>query len=180
MKLKFLIPLILFVCLAVFLGLGLKLDPRKLPSTMIGNPAPAFNLNLLQTTDTSVFENGQFKPSDLIGQKWLLNIWASWCVACRVEHPLLIELANKTDIIMVGLNYKDKTADAKKWLAEHGNPYTFIPEDAQGDAGIEWGVYGVPETFVIDQSGIVIYKYTGPINADIINSEILPLFEVNQ
>ena len=180
MKLKFLAPLILFISLAVFLGLGLKLDPRKLPSTMIGKQAPAFELNLLNASGTKVVESGKFKPSDLIGQQWILNIWASWCVACRVEHPLLNELANKTDITLVGLNYKDKTADAEKWLAEHGNPYAYIPKDIEGDTGIEWGVYGVPETYVIDQSGKVIYKNTGPLNSQIINSELLPLFGINQ
>lgn len=170
-------PLIAFITLALFLGIGLSLNPRDLPSTMIGKVAPAFDLPLLKTQGTKTVSKTQFQPSDLIGQQWILNVWASWCVACRVEHPLLNELARKTDITLVGLNYKDKTNEAKQWLAERGNPYAYIPQDNLGDAGIDWGVYGVPETFVIDSNGKVIYKHTGPVNAAIVNNEILPLFQ---
>lgn len=170
MKFKFLIPLIAFIGLAVFLGIGLTLNPRELPSTFINKPAPAFRLALL-TEPTA-----QFAPSDLSGQRWILNVWASWCVACRVEHPLLNQLASSTTIPLVGLNYKDKAIEAKQWLDQRGNPYSKIPMDVSGDAGIDWGVYGVPETFVIDEQGHIIYKHTGPISAQIVEQEILPLF----
>ncbi len=180
MKLKFLVPLLVFLGLAIFLGIGLKLDPRKLPSTMINKPAPAFSLTLLNVPGTKTFASAEFRPADLLGQRWLLNVWASWCVACRVEHPLLNQLANQTTITLVGLNYKDDTQNAEQWLAERGNPYAYIPLDISGDAGIDWGVYGVPETFVIDEQGMVVYKHTGPLDPNIINTEILPLLMAAQ
>jgi cytochrome c biogenesis protein CcmG/thiol:disulfide interchange protein DsbE len=171
MKAKHLIPLILFLAMSLLLGIGLTLDPKDLPSTMINKPAPAFSLNLLQQPEKT------FSPADYHGQRWILNVWASWCVACRYEHPLLNEIANKTDIPLVGLNYKDEPDAARKWLQERGNPYDKSPMDIAGNAGIDWGVYGVPETFVIDEAGLVIYKHTGPITADVVNNEILPLFK---
>lgn len=172
-SLKFLLPLIIFISIAIFLGIGLTLDPRALPSTLIGKPAPSFALEQLYVSDSLI------SPQDLKGQRWLLNVWASWCVGCRVEHPLLNEIAEKTDIAMLGLNYKDDPSDAKHWLEQRGNPYTFIAKDLAGNAGIDWGVYGVPETFVIDEQGIVIYKHTGPITVTSLNQEILPLFDTN-
>lgn len=170
---KSLIPLILFLAMAVLLGVGLTLNPRELPSTMLNKTAPPFTLKLLHEPESS------FSPSDFKGQRWLLNVWASWCVACRYEHPLLNQLANKTTIPLVGLNYKDEPSAAREWLSERGNPYTKSPMDIEGNAGIDWGVYGVPETFVIDENGLVIYKHTGPITADIVSNEILPLFTGN-
>ncbi len=170
MKFKFLLPLLAFIALAIMLGIGLTLNPRELPSTFINKSAPAFRLALLNEP------TAQFAPRDLLGQRWILNVWASWCVACRVEHPLLNQMANSTNIPLVGLNYKDKSSDAKKWLDQRGNPYIKIPMDSSGDAGIDWGVYGVPETFVIDEQGLIIYKHTGPISAQIVEQEILPLF----
>lgn len=169
LKLKFLIPLLAFFAVAIFLGIGLTLDPRDLPSTKINKVAPPFNLELLSDATQ------QFSPTDLQGQRWMLNVWASWCVGCRVEHPILNEIANKTDIVIVGLNYKDEPAAAKQWLTDRGNPYDAIPMDIQGDAGIDWGVYGVPETFIIDENGVVIHKHTGPLNAAAVE-QILPLF----
>ncbi len=170
LNLRFLIPLVLFLIIAVFLGIGLGLNPKYLPSTMIGKPAPPFTLALLSDSEQ------QFSPSDMNGQRWLLNVWASWCVSCRYEHPLFNELAQKTDIVLIGLNYKDQENAAKQWLQQRGNPYTKTVVDLSGDAGIDGGVYGVPETFVIDENGLVIYKHAGPITADILHSEILPLF----
>lgn len=167
---KFLIPLFLFLAISVLLGVGLTLNPRELPSTMINKPAPPFSLKLLYAPEES------FSPSDYMGQRWILNVWASWCVACRYEHPLLNDIANRTTIPLVGLNYKDEPSAARKWLLDRGNPYRKSPMDIAGDAGIDWGVYGVPETFVIDEQGLVIYKHTGPITAEIVNQEILPLF----
>lgn len=170
MKLKYIAPLIAFVFLCVLLGVGLTLNPKDIPSTRIDKPAPAFTLPELYAPAN------QFAPQQLIGQRWILNVWASWCVSCRTEHPLFNQIANTTDITLVGLNYKDKGDEAVEWLAARGNPYDFIPTDIQGDVGIDWGVYGVPETFVIDEQGIVIYKHTGPITAKAVQNEILPLF----
>jgi cytochrome c biogenesis protein CcmG/thiol:disulfide interchange protein DsbE len=170
MKIKFLAPLIAFILLCVLLGIGLTLNPQHIPSTRIDKPAPAFALPELYTPAT------QFAPEQLLGQKWILNVWASWCVSCRAEHPLFNQIATKTDITLVGLNYKDKSDEAVQWLAERGNPYDFIPTDLKGDVGIDWGVYGVPETFVIDEQGIVIYKHTGPVDIQAVEQEILPLF----
>ena len=169
-KLKYLAPLIVFLTLAVFLGVGLTLNPTLLPSTLIGKPAPSFEVKRLHQEDTA------FSPDQLLGQKWLLNIWASWCVGCRVEHPLLNMLAQRTNITMVGLNYKDNSDAAKQWLLERGDPYSIIPVDQAGDVGIDYGVYGVPETFVIDEQGIVVFKHTGPLTAQVVEQDILPHF----
>lgn len=160
--------------MTIFLGIGLGLNPRHLPSTMIDKPAPEFTLALLNAPEQ------QFSPSDMHGQRWLLNVWASWCVSCRYEHPLFNELAQRTNIVIIGLNYKDEANAAKEWLQQRGDPYTKTVKDLSGDAGIDWGVYGVPETFVIDERGYVIYKHAGPITANILNSEILPLFPGTQ
>lgn len=170
MKLKFIIPLIAFIAMAILLGRGLTLNPRDLPSALINKSAPSFSLALLSDPASS------FSPSDYKDQRWILNVWASWCVACRTEHPLLNQLSRNTQIPLVGLNYKDKAVDAQQWLEQRGNPYNTIPMDISGDAGIDWGVYGVPETFVIDEQGLIIYKHTGPITAQIVEQEILPLF----
>lgn len=172
MKLKFLIPLISFIAMALLLGIGLTLNPRDLPSALIDKPAPPFDLALLSTPGE------QFKPADYKGQRWILNVWASWCVSCRYEHPLFNQIAAKTDIPLVGLNYKDKPEEAQKWLDQRGNPYNKIPLDIAGDAGIDWGVYGVPETFVIDQRGHIIFKHTGPITAQVVAEKIMPLFDL--
>ncbi len=168
--LKHLTPLIVFVVIAIFLGIGLTLNPKLLPSAKLNQTAPEFRLNDLLEADSS------FSPSQLRGQKWILNVWASWCVACRTEHPFFNEIAAKTNIVLVGLNYKDQSDQAKSWLQQRGNPYSYIPADVIGDVGIDWGVYGVPETFVIDEQGIIVYKHTGPVNAEVINNKILPLF----
>ncbi|MFT5137029.1 MAG: cytochrome c biogenesis protein CcmG/thiol:disulfide interchange protein DsbE [Arenicella sp.] len=169
-NLAYIVPLIAFITVAVFLGVGLTLNPRDLPSTRINKPAPTFDLELLRERGSN------FSPEDFLGRRWILNTWASWCVGCRVEHPLLMQLARQTDIPMVGLNYKDDPDKAQLWLSERGDPYIKIPMDIAGNAGIDWGVYGVPETFVIDENGIVIYKHTGPITAQAVQQKILPLF----
>lgn len=170
-KIKFLIPFLTFLTIAIFLGIGLALDPRDLPSTMINKVAPPFNLNLLSNPSQ------EFSPADLQGSRWMLNVWASWCVACRVEHPILNSIAQQTDIIIVGLNYKDDPNEARQWLQDRGDPYDMKPMDIAGNAGIDWGVYGVPETFVIDENGMVIYKHTGPLDASAVE-KILPLFNI--
>ena len=169
MKLKYLIPLLSFLGLALLLGIGLTLDPKAIPSTMIGKPAPEFSLPLLSDNEA------QFKPADMKGKRWILNVWASWCVSCRYEHPLLNELAASGAVPIVGLNYKDGEAEAVQWLAERGNPYVATPADINGSAGIEWGVIAVPETFIIDESGTVIYKFSGPITREVVSKEMWPL-----
>jgi cytochrome c biogenesis protein CcmG/thiol:disulfide interchange protein DsbE len=120
-------------------------------------------------------EQKSFSPADMRGQVWLFNVWASWCVSCREEHPLLVELARAGTVPVIGLNYKDQTPDALQWLAQHGNPYLLSAVDANGNIGIDYGVYGVPETFVIDKQGVIRYKQIGPITPQALQEKILPL-----
>ncbi len=165
---RYLVPLGVFLLLAAFLAVGLKLDPREVPSPFIGKPAPALDLPTLNGAERITGES-------LRGRVWVLNVWASWCVACRAEHELLNAFAAQSPITLVGLNYKDATADARQWLANLGNPYTVVAVDANGDTGIEWGVYGVPETFVMDKQGIVRYKHIGPVDQGAMDNTIVPL-----
>ena len=168
-SLRFLAPLLIFVVVAVFLALGLKLDPREVPSPLIDKSAPEFELpRLLQM-------EGVVGTAEMRGEVWLLNVWASWCSACRVEHPLLNDLAGRQIVRIVGLNYKDAPADARSWLREFGNPYDIIAVDREGEVGIDWGVYGVPETFVIDREGVIRYKHIGPVDTKVLSETILPL-----
>ena len=169
MNKKFLVPLVVFLGLVLLLGYGLTRDPKILPSTLINQTVPSFSLINVADKDTI------FSPKQLLGQRWVLNVWASWCVSCRVEHPLLNGLAAKNIAPIVGLNYKDDLKKAQQWLRQRGDPYIATPADLSGRVGIEWGVVAVPETFVIDEQGMVIYKHTGPINADILDQEIIPL-----
>lgn len=165
-----LIPLGVFLVMVVFLGIGLSLDPREIPSPLIGKPAPSFDLPTLEAPDR------HFGPHLLKGRPYLLNVWASWCEACRAEHPVLIDLARRGEVNLMGLNYKDTPEKARAWLEAHGgNPYQTVAVDAQGKVGIDWGVYGVPETFVIDANGIIQYKHTGPLNREVLEEKILPL-----
>jgi cytochrome c biogenesis protein CcmG, thiol:disulfide interchange protein DsbE len=166
---RYLLPLVLFVALAALFFVGLKLNPREVPSPFIGKPAPAFSLPQLHTPDKS------FSPAELRGQVWVLNVFASWCTPCLAEHPLITALAQEPGLVVVGLNYKDKPEDAKAWLARHGDPYRSIAADARGTVGIDWGVYGVPETFVIDRSGIVRHKVIGPVTPQEMRETLLPL-----
>lgn len=166
---KFLIPLAIFVVLAIFLGRGLSLDPREVPSPLIDKPAPTFSLARLD-------QPGQMIGTEqLRGQVWILNVWASWCVACRDEHPVLVEFSKSGVAPIYGLNYKDKREPALNWLQQLGNPYTASIFDENGRVGIDFGVYGVPETFVIDKQGVIRYKKTGPVTPETIQSTILPL-----
>lgn len=166
---RFLIPLGLFLGLLVFLAVGLRLNPREIPSPFIGKPAPAFSLTQLHAEDKTI------APADMAGQVWVLNVWASWCVSCRVEHPVLMEFARSGQVPIVGLNYKDGRDEGRRWLSEHGNPYTVSAFDADGRVGIDFGVYGVPETFVIDKKGVIRMKFTGPLTREAIGSKLLPL-----
>jgi len=166
---KFLIPLAIFVVLAIFLGRGLSLDPREVPSPLIDKPAPTFSLARLDQPGQMI------GTEELRGQVWILNVWASWCVACRDEHPVLVEFAKSGVAPIYGLNYKDKREPAMNWLQQLGNPYTASIFDESGRVGIDFGVYGVPETFVIDKAGVIRYKKTGPVTPETIQSTILPL-----
>ena len=163
------LPIIVFAVLAAFLAIGLKLDPREVPSPLVNKAAPAFKLPLLAQPATTL------TPQDLRGKVWLLNVWASWCVSCRVEHPLLVELAKTGTVPIYGLNYKDKRDDAMAWLRERGDPYLQSISDADGRVGIDYGVYGVPETFVIDRAGVIRYKQIGPLTPESLRDTILPL-----
>ena len=166
---RYLLPLLVFVLLAGFLAIGLKRDPREVPSPLINKPAPAFSLPQLDAPERQV------AAKDLLGQVWLLNVWASWCVACRQEHPLLVDLSRAGQVKLYGLNYKDKRDDALGWLQKFGNPYLKSMSDTEGLVGIDYGVYGVPETFVIDKQGVIRYKQIGPVTPEAIRDTLLPL-----
>jgi len=166
---RFLLPLVAFIVLVIFLGIGLNLKPREVPSPLIDKPAPAFRVpQLYEETKT-------IAPEDMRGKVWLFNVWASWCVTCREEHPLLVELARQNIVPIYGLNYKDKREAAFAWLAERGNPYVVTAFDREGNVGIDYGVYGVPETFVIDKLGVIRYKQIGPVTAEALRDKIIPL-----
>ena len=167
--LKYIIPLLLFIIMAVFLALGLNLKPSEIPSPLLNKPAPAFSAPKLQAPEEKL------TPADLKGQVWLFNVWASWCVSCRAEHPVLNQLAQQHAVVIVGLNYKDEPNDAKNWLNTLGNPYNVSIMDQDGRIGIDYGVYGVPETFVIDKKGLIRYKHTGPVTAEDVQQTFLPL-----
>ena len=184
---KFLIPLALFFGVVAFLAVGLKRDPREIPSPLVGKPAPAFSLPTL-TGDQP------FSPADYKGQVWLFNVWATWCVACREEHPLLVEFSKTQSVPIIGLSYKEVQAadqtngplsdDAKlslarerslRFLQRQGDPYKLSVMDLDGSVGIDYGVYGVPETYVIDREGIIRYKQVGPVTPEILETKLLPL-----
>ena len=168
---RYLIPLGIFLVLAVFLGVGLKLNPREVPSPLVGKPAPAFSLPTL--ADPAV----QLAATQMKGQVWVLNVWASWCVPCLAEHPYVTQLARTPGVKVVGLNYKDKPADAQAWLQKHGDPYSSIVADRDGRVGIDYGVYGVPETFIIDRAGVIRHKQIGPITPEVLRDKLLPLLK---
>ena len=169
MTMRRFLPLGVFLVLLAFLALGLTLKPRELPSTLLGRPAPAFVLPTLGAPARSL------SPQDLRGQVWVLNVWASWCAACRDEHGALVEMARLKLVPIYGLNYKDQRADALGWLERFGDPYVASLSDTDGRVGIDYGVYGVPETFVIDKAGVVRRKFTGPVTAQTVRDEIVPL-----
>jgi cytochrome c biogenesis protein CcmG, thiol:disulfide interchange protein DsbE len=170
MKWKFALPLLGFFVLAGFLFKGLSLNPREIPSALLDKPIPAFSLPQLGEPSKTL------TPTNWLGKVWILNVWASWCVSCKDEHPLFVELAKKGELkAFVGLNYKDAQPAAQKWLKELGNPYSLSIVDADGRVGIDLGVYGVPETFVIDKKGVVRYKHVGPVNEQAWREKIKPL-----
>ena len=169
--LRYLIPLVIFIVLAVFLAIGLTRDPHELKSVLINKPAPAFRLPQLKEADKMI------SNEDMRGKVWLLNVWASWCVACRDEHPYLIEYAKSGVVPIYGLNYKDRREDALATLDELGDPYTVSAVDFDGRVGIDFGVYGAPETYVIDQGGTIRFKYVGPMMPDVWKEKILPVVQ---
>ena len=166
---RFLWPLAIFLVVVGFLYAGLGLNPREVPSPLIGKPAPAFELPILHQPDK------RFMPADMKGKVWLLNVWASWCATCREEHPLLVEISRKKLLPILGLNYKDKDPEAKEWLKRFGDPYELSVVDAQGRIGIDYGVYGVPETYLIDAEGVIRYKKIGALTPADVEQKLLPL-----
>jgi cytochrome c biogenesis protein CcmG, thiol:disulfide interchange protein DsbE len=166
---RFILPFVIFIILATFLFVGLNLNPREVPSPLVGKPAPEFSLPQLHNP------NKQFSPQEMKGKVWLFNVWASWCVSCEAEHPLLIELARQKIVPIVGLDYKDKRQAALVWLEGRGDPYVLTVSDVEGRTGIDYGVYGVPETYVIDKQGLIQYKQIGPVTAENLREKILPL-----
>lgn len=166
---RFVIPLGIFVVLIVFLAIGLGRDPHEVPSPLINKPAPAFQLAQLHEPTRT------FSAQEMRGKVWLLNVWASWCVSCREEHPLLLELARSGAVPIYGLNYKDKREDALPWLNELGNPYLLSAADTEGRVGIDYGVYGAPETYLIDRDGVIRFKQIGPLTPAVLQGKVLPL-----
>jgi cytochrome c biogenesis protein CcmG/thiol:disulfide interchange protein DsbE len=185
---RFLWPLVGFAALVVLLAVGLNLNPRDVPSPLVGKSAPNFSLPVLGA-------DRKFGPDDMKGKVWLLNVWASWCVSCRQEHPILVDLGRKKIVPVIGLNYKEVRGDgetdmaktdaateerlarkrAESWLLKHGDPYALSILDLDGRVGIDYGVYGVPETYIIDKAGVIRMKHTGPVTPDILSTKILPL-----
>lgn len=166
---RFIWPFVIFIILAAFLFVGLKLDPREVPSPLVDKPAPAFVLP--QLLDSAK----QFSPNDMKGKVWLFNVWASWCVACEAEHPVLMELASLKLVPIYGMDYKDKREAGLSVLERRGNPYVLTVSDIDGRTGIDYGVYGVPETYVIDKQGVIRYKQIGPVTPQNLREKILPL-----
>jgi len=169
--LRFILPLAVFLVLLAFLAVGLKLDPREVPSPLIGKPAPGFNLTRLDDPAKSM------RREDMLGKVWMLNVWASWCAACRDEHPHLLAFARTKQLPIYGLNYKDTRDEGLGWLARFGDPYDASLFDQDGRVGIDFGVYGVPETFIIDKQGVIRFKQIGPVTPTIIETRIVPLLK---
>ncbi len=167
--LRFLWPLVAFIALVGVLGAGLQLNPREVPSPLIGQRVPSCALPTLAAPERTL------GPEQLRGQVWVLNVWASWCVACQAEHPLLVEMAKTGQVTLIGLNYKDRRDLALGWLARHGNPYQATLSDTQGRVGLDFGVYGVPETYVIDRDGVIRHKHTGELTREVMQTQLLPL-----
>jgi cytochrome c biogenesis protein CcmG, thiol:disulfide interchange protein DsbE len=165
-------PLIIFAAMVVLFAIGLTLNPREVPSPLIGKPAPVFELPLL-------FSEGNFSNEDLIGHVTLVNVWGSWCFACRQEHEVVKQMSRE-GVRVIGLNYKDETADAKNWLAVLGNPYQVVAVDKVGRIAIDWGVYGAPETFLIDRKGIIRHKVIGPLSEKAKYDELMAVMRTLQ
>ena len=168
---KFAVPFCTFVVLAGFLAAGLRRDPHHIPSPLIDQPAPAFRLTVLDEPDRT------FSPADMLGKVWMLNVWASWCVSCRAEHQVLTALSRSGVVPIVGLDYRDDREKALAFLGRLGNPYNVSIQDVDGRISIDYGVYGVPETYVVDKAGVIRFKQVGPITLDIVEQTILPMVQ---
>jgi len=169
---KFAIPLVAFCALVAVLSVGLTLNPLTVRSPLLGKPAPDFNIPRLDDP------NLRFSPGDMAGKVWLLNVWASWCLACREEHPVLVAYARTASAVpIIGLNYKDKRNNGLLWLARFGDPYQLSAFDSDGRVGINYGVYAIPETYLIDKVGRIRFKQSGPVTAAVLEKTILPLIK---
>lgn len=178
---RYLLPLGAFLVLALFLGVGLRKDPHDVPSPLIGKAAPAFALDTLPMNGHDAQQGpARISSADMVGKAWLLNVWASWCGSCREEHAFLLELAKESSVPIVGLDYKDQRVDARQMLQQAGNPYQRVAFDGDGRVGIDYGVYGVPETYLIDARGVVRYKQTGPMTRQVWEQKMLPLLKESQ
>ncbi len=166
---RFLLPFVIFAIVVGFLAVGLTLNPREVPSPLVGKSVPPFSLPQLHDPEKV------FSPKDMLGQVWLFNVWASWCGGCKEEHPVLMKLAKAGEVPIYGMDYKDRRDEALTWLRRHGNPYPLTAVDESGRVGIDYGVYGVPETYVIDKTGVIRYKQIGPLDDDTLRQKILPL-----
>lgn len=169
MRLRYLLPMVMLVGLTLLFAFGLQHDPREVPSPLIGKPAPAFELREVGTQNP-------FRSERLLGRPVLVNYWASWCAGCQIEHPLLMELSRR-GVEIVGIDYKDTDAEGLRWLSRHGNPYRAVLADPQGAVGLDWGVYGVPETFVLDARGTIVHKHIGPLTEAAWRDTIEPLLK---
>jgi cytochrome c biogenesis protein CcmG/thiol:disulfide interchange protein DsbE len=165
------LPVLLFLVVAGFLYVGLYLNPREIPSALIGKPAPTFALPAVEGRSDGLAN------ADFAGQVAIVNVFASWCGPCLIEHPLLMGLAARKLVPIYGINYKDPPDQAAAWLARHGDPYTRIGADRDGRVGIDWGVYGVPETYVVDAKGTIVFKHVGPLTPEVIEGRIVPMIE---
>jgi cytochrome c biogenesis protein CcmG/thiol:disulfide interchange protein DsbE len=168
---RYLIPLALFLVLVVFLAIGLTRNPQELPSALINKPAPDFRLPQLKDPAKT------FSAADMRGKVWMLNVWASWCIACRDEHPFLFRYAQSGAVPIYGLNYKDYRENALGWLGELGDPYLLSVTDLDGRVGMDYGVYGAPETYIIDKRGTIRLKHVGPVTPDVWSKEVLPVVQ---
>jgi cytochrome c biogenesis protein CcmG/thiol:disulfide interchange protein DsbE len=168
---RYLLPLAVFAVMVVFLWRGLSLNPHEIPSPLIAKAAPAFSLPQLLAPEKKL------SSEELKGQVWLLNVWGSWCVSCRAEHPMLVQLSKSGLAPVYGLDWKDRREDAIPWLEKFGNPYKVSVSDFNGRVAIDYGVYGAPETFIIDKQGIIRHKHVGPITPEALRDDILPLIK---
>ena len=166
--LRFIIPIGLFATLAVFLFIGLSRDKETLPSPLIGKPAPQFELPRVEDPSQKIASR------EFVGRPYVVNIWGSWCFACRDEHPVLMELARRNEVPLVGLNWRDELPLAQQWLKQFGNPYVATAFDPKGDVGIDYGAYGAPETYLVDARGIIVFKYVSPVTIEVWEREFLP------
>ncbi|MFH1598884.1 MAG: DsbE family thiol:disulfide interchange protein [Pseudomonadota bacterium] len=170
-----LLPLLAFAALALLLGVGVMMNSGKdtsaIPSPLIGKMAPEFALPVLDEPDRIITRD------DLLGEPYLLNVWGSWCPACRDEHPVITDLAESGRIRVIGYDYKDEADDARRWLQQFGNPYALVIADVEGRAALDWGIYGAPETFLVDAEGFIRWKFVGPLTPEVVQTQLLPVLE---